>query len=209
MNKYIILLLIVITGFSANDVRREIITLDWQVSYEPGNRLGYTFRGAGYAHPGSQIPIYFTFFETQDNHTGFRFVIENPLFEEIENPDPYLFKENIPEKPEIKTTVLRSNQTQKTEIQIPALIFQDGKLKILKQFDLKRFPEPIKKAASASAHSWKSESVLREGKWVKISTSEKGIYKIPYPKLTEWGFSNPAQVKVFGAGGMILPEDPG
>ncbi len=208
MNKYIILLLIVITGFAANDVRREIITLDWQVSNEPENRLGYTFPGAGYSHPGSQIPIYFSFFETQGNHTGFRFVIENPQFEEIENPGLDFFKENIPEKPELKTTVLRSNQTQKIEIQIPALINQDGKLKLLKQFDLKRFPVPLKKAASASAHSWKSESVLRDGKWVKISTSEKGIYKIPYPKLTEWGFSNPSQVKVFGAGGMILPEDP-
>jgi hypothetical protein len=209
MNKYIILLLIVIAGFTANDVRREIIILDWQVSNEPENSLGYTFRGAGYAYPGSQIPIYFNFFETQGNHTGFRFVIENPQFEEIENPDTDIFRENISEKPEIKTTVLRSNQTQKMEIQIPALIYQDGKLKLLKQFDLKRFPVPLKKAASTTAHYWKSESVLREGKWAKISISEKGIYKIPWTKLSEWGFSNPSQVKVFGAGGMILPEAPG
>jgi len=48
-------------------------------------------------------------------------------------------------------------------------------------------------------------SVLATGKWMKISVEEAGIHKIPYSKLTEWGFSKPAEVRVFGYGGEMLP----
>ncbi|MFW6277708.1 MAG: type IX secretion system sortase PorU, partial [Prolixibacteraceae bacterium] len=50
--------------------------------------------------------------------------------------------------------------------------------------------------------------MLKSGKWIKISTSGKGIYKIPYSRLSEWGFSAPSQVNVFGSGGTILSENP-
>ena len=48
-------------------------------------------------------------------------------------------------------------------------------------------------------------SVLATGKWMKISIAESGIHKIPYSKLTEWGFSTPSRVRVFGYGGEMLP----
>lgn len=51
-----------------------------------------------------------------------------------------------------------------------------------------------------------SSSVLSKGKWVKIKVSETGIFRIPYSKLTEWGFSNPSKVKVYGNGGGMLPK---
>ena len=49
---------------------------------------------------------------------------------------------------------------------------------------------------------------MKSGRWVKISTSGKRIYKIPYSQLSEWGFSNPNQVNVFGSGGTIISENP-
>jgi hypothetical protein len=54
--------------------------------------------------------------------------------------------------------------------------------------------------------SYASSSVLSKGKWVKIKVGESGIYRIPYSKLTEWGFSNPSKVKVYGNGGGMLPK---
>ncbi|MCU4163509.1 type IX secretion system sortase PorU [Carboxylicivirga caseinilyticus] len=51
-----------------------------------------------------------------------------------------------------------------------------------------------------------SNSVLGSGKWVKVSISESGVYKIPYSVLTSWGFGNGQNVKVFGNGGNMLPK---
>ncbi|MDP2339113.1 MAG: type IX secretion system sortase PorU [Bacteroidota bacterium] len=57
-----------------------------------------------------------------------------------------------------------------------------------------------------SPYSWKSTSVLRSGKWIKISTKNKGIYKITYDQLKQWGFANPDQVSMYGTGGYMLPR---
>ena len=49
-------------------------------------------------------------------------------------------------------------------------------------------------------------SVLNSGKWVKIAIKNSGIYKITYEDLVANGISNPANVRVFGYGGALLPE---
>jgi len=208
MIRYIILLLIFLTGFTPADIRREIITLNWQISNAPENKLGQIFPEAGYSYPGSQVPIFYKSFTVKNNEQNLHFILEDPQFEEVESHQLTPYFHEIPEEPEIKQTRLKSGEIHKIEIQIPSLIRQGEKVLKLKQFALKQIPQQLKSAQIIS-HEWKAESVLNAGKWVKISTSEKGIYKIPYAKLTEFGFTNPPQVKVFGAGGMILSEDPG
>lgn len=53
-------------------------------------------------------------------------------------------------------------------------------------------------------------SVLANGKWVKIAITETGIYKIDFNLLQEMGFDvaslDPRQLAVFGNGGRMLPE---
>ncbi len=60
----------------------------------------------------------------------------------------------------------------------------------------------------AAQHDWKTQSVLSTGKWVKIKTKEKGIYKISFSTLKEWGFNNPERVNVYGSGCVHLSEYP-
>jgi len=59
--------------------------------------------------------------------------------------------------------------------------------------------------SASSAYSWKTTSVLGSGKWIKIKTKDKGIYKITFDQLKSWGFSNPEQVSMYGNGGHMLP----
>lgn len=40
-------------------------------------------------------------------------------------------------------------------------------------------------------------SVLSSGKWIKLEILEEGLYKISYKKLSELGFANPENVRVF------------
>ncbi|MBR4828524.1 MAG: type IX secretion system sortase PorU [Muribaculaceae bacterium] len=54
--------------------------------------------------------------------------------------------------------------------------------------------------------NYASASKLSEGKWVKITIPEDGMYEITYSELTAMGFSNPAQVKVYGSGGHRINE---
>ncbi len=66
--------------------------------------------------------------------------------------------------------------------------------------------ENSKQLKSASADfPWKSSSLLATGKWTKIKTKNKGIYKITYDQLKAWGFTNPNQVSMYGNGGYLLP----
>lgn len=57
-----------------------------------------------------------------------------------------------------------------------------------------------------SKQAIRTQSILANGKWVKIKILESGIHKIPYSLLTAWGFSTPSKVNVFGNGGNMLPK---
>ncbi|MDR3328116.1 MAG: type IX secretion system sortase PorU [Prevotellaceae bacterium] len=48
-------------------------------------------------------------------------------------------------------------------------------------------------------------SVLSSGRWIKIAVAKNGIYKLTYEDLNSMGI-NPAQVRVYGYGGALLPE---
>ena len=50
-------------------------------------------------------------------------------------------------------------------------------------------------------------SVLSEGKWIKIAVQETGIHKITYSQLKNMGISNPANVHIHGYGGAMLEEN--
>ena len=52
--------------------------------------------------------------------------------------------------------------------------------------------------AAQRTYTFQSQSVLAKGKWVKVKTAKSGIHEISYEKLREMGFSNPAQVSVYG-----------
>lgn len=58
-------------------------------------------------------------------------------------------------------------------------------------------------AQTLSSHE---NSVLNEGKWVKISLETTGIYTLTYDELKKMGFSNPEKVGVYGYGGTLLSE---
>ena len=57
--------------------------------------------------------------------------------------------------------------------------------------------------------NYASSSVLSTGKWVKVSTNGRGIYKVTASFLQKAGFSTPinsSSIRLFGNGGSVLPE---
>lgn len=65
---------------------------------------------------------------------------------------------------------------------------------------------PITAATSSEAHHFNDESVLKTGRWVRVSVAESGIYKITYENLVSWGLSVTSSPKVYGYGGGKLAE---
>lgn len=59
------------------------------------------------------------------------------------------------------------------------------------------------KASSAvsTAYQFADTTPLATGNWVRISTTESGIYEITYDELRAMGFSDPSRVAVYGLGG--------
>jgi hypothetical protein len=57
----------------------------------------------------------------------------------------------------------------------------------------------------SNALKYATASKLADGKWVKVGTSKRGMHKIPYSTLSDWGFSEPSKVQVYGNPGAMLP----
>ena len=58
----------------------------------------------------------------------------------------------------------------------------------------------------AGRHTYASQSVLRDGKVIKIRVTQTGVHAISYDELKDWGLQ-PDNVRVLGYGGNILSED--
>ena len=58
----------------------------------------------------------------------------------------------------------------------------------------------------AGIHSYANQSVLAEGKWVKIRVSESGVCRMSFDELRKAGL-NPQQVHVYGYGGAQKEQD--
>lgn len=56
------------------------------------------------------------------------------------------------------------------------------------------------------ATHYADHSVLSSGEWIKIATTERGIYKIDKATLQNWGFSEASEVSIYGQNGFMLPE---
>lgn len=53
---------------------------------------------------------------------------------------------------------------------------------------------------------YRAVSALADGRWVKVAVDTTGVYEISDSQLREWGFANPAEVHVYGYGGVAAHE---
>lgn len=218
MKKYLFLLFIIIVGFTAGDVQKEFVVLQWENNavFENGTPVysELNFKDAGFPDAESAVPVYFRSYNFNNETHDYKFSVENAIFEEINLITDFPGYDKIGKDIEIVTSKFRSRDIQQLQLTITTLKKEGDKIWMLKSFELKRIPVENKQALKSGqsvqkTYQWKTSSVLKQGKWLKIAVSEKGIVKIPYSKLTSWGFTDPTKVNVFGSGGIILSEDPG
>ncbi|MDE6496851.1 MAG: hypothetical protein K2L30_11505, partial [Duncaniella sp.] len=62
-------------------------------------------------------------------------------------------------------------------------------------------------ATAFPVETYAANSVLAQGKWVKISVSETGVYLLSAADLRRWGFNDPSRVRVYGYGGQRISDN--
>lgn len=62
----------------------------------------------------------------------------------------------------------------------------------------------IRKANATDRYA--ASSVLANGRWAKVSIKEDGLYRLTFSQLRSLGFTNPANVRVYGYGGHRQAE---
>jgi hypothetical protein len=79
----------------------------------------------------------------------------------------------------------------------------EGTLKKLHNYSVSIQPVAEK---SVTVKAYSNQSVLANGDWIKLSTDKRGILKITYDKLKEYGIANPQNISVYSNGGHMLPK---
>jgi len=195
-----------LVGFASGDIKMFFRELSWELDkryeIEEGEIKTYLyFEGCDYQD--NNIPVYFESIKLESGEANV--VIENITFKEYESGSDFIGIENIPDTFQVRKNIVKSREEYFLNLQIFPIKKSRGKLFLLTGFSYKIIQNEISPKPK-SAVFWKSESVLKSGYWIKIKTSKKGIYRLPYSKLQEWGFSTPENVKIYGNGGYILSE---
>lgn len=151
----------------------------------------------------SRVPYWIESFELKSGNA--EVIVQDPKFEPVDylvNNSDLIREEKLNYWTESGTSAGQSF----LRLTINPFIRKNNQLEKLVSFKIKiqEGSEALKSARQS--YTWKASSILKSGKWVKIRTKAKGIYKITFDQLKSWGFSNPDEVSLYGNGGYMLPS---
>ena len=124
------------------------------------------------------------------------------------------FADRIGEELDIRSRVSVSRKQGMLDITFCPIVRRDGHYwKLLSgsiaitatstQTSARRFAT---KAKTGESERYTRRSVLSEGKWVKISVTDDGMYRLTRSALQQMGFAKPENVRLYGYGGHRLSE---
>ena len=117
---------------------------------------------------------------------------------------------SLPEQPLVECHVgVQAKQPQLDMFFIPVVMrggvyYRINSYKLV--VDRAPLPGKAKAATRAASERYAANSLLANGRWVRVAVKENGVHKITNAELGRMGFKNPAKVRLYGYGGHILPE---
>jgi len=197
-------LFLLATTFSiASDFQRKIVWEDKidTTAIEPAEINPLKFDGS-ISISQTGLPYWFESFEL--NSASADVVIRDAIFEPV--------NDSIPALKTIQNKELTFNSdigisAEKSFLRLTILPFvrRNNRVEKLVSFTIS-ITENLNKLKSATiTYPWKTSSVFASGKWIKIKAKDRGIYKVTYDQIKQWGFVNPDQVVLYGTGGYMLP----
>ena len=162
----------------------------------------------------SLLPVYTEVVPLESDYRQFDYSVSieypewgNLTLEEVRN----LEKIGTPISEELKVSsfVSVSRKRGMLDIAFVPLVKKDGRYQKLLSARIMITPVPkprMIRRASSPSERYTRNSVLSEGRWVKISITEDGIYRLTRSALKSMGFTNPDNVRLYGYGGYRLSE---
>jgi len=150
----------------------------------------------------SRLPYWVESFDL--NSSNIEVHITDVVFEPVTNLQIAL-NDSVGSDLKFKTVIGSSSGHSALRLTILPFVRRNNQIEKLVEFTVSVKENPSQLKSAAAAYQWKETSVLQSGKWVKIKTKDKGIYKITFDQLKQLGFSNPDQVSMYGNGGFMLP----
>lgn len=134
--------------------------------------------------------------------------VNHAEYEQIPDEELMLIGQTeIPTTLQTETSIINQQGSYKAFIHIFPFVENDGKIQRLKSYSLETKPSTEKlPSTNTTTNSYKNQSVLANGSFVKIRVSSSGIYRLTYEELQNMGV-NPAQVRIFGYGGAELDRN--
>ena len=174
-----------------------------------------TFEGANFNAKTGLLPVYFERFVWDTEKLPGDIILKNQIFEVIE-PDFAAKLENINgigSDIDIQTSI---NYQRKEPFVSVSFVPVRKNLHLdlyekLVSFEIEFLPSLQSAAAGITRTiNYSDKSVLSSGNWYKIAVQNTGIHKITYQDLSDMGIDpgsiNPANIRIYGNGGGMLPE---
>lgn len=150
----------------------------------------------------SRLPFWIESFDLNNSDT--EIFIKDAVFEAIPISRITL-NDSVGSELRFKTEIGTTSSHSVLRLTIFPFVRRNNQIEKLVEFTVSVKENPNHLKSASSGYQWKTTSVLGSGKWIKIKTKDKGIYKITFDQLKSWGFSNPDQVSMYGNGGYMLP----
>ena len=198
MGKYVLVVFFVILfcKLDAQVYHREI---DWAEQEDSEQMFSSSYSWATFAEDG--LPIYTASIALSGSNQQIR--ITNLEFGDLDrgllNHIP-----SVSEELDLKISYSNSGENPTAWIEFIPIISSDSGVHKLMSFDIEILS--FKNGIAKSQKEWRLSSVLSSGNWVKLQTTQRGIHKITYSQLADWGFPVPTQVNLYGNGGYMLPK---
>ena len=163
----------------------------------------------------SILPVCTSVIDLPSDYSGYSYSahIEYPEYQKMtaEEVARYsLTATSFTEQPVIECTVGIQAKRPQLDVAFLPVVLRGGEYYRLNSYKLvvdKALSAIKRTSASRSVNErYAANSLLAQGRWVRVSVKEDGIHKITDSELKKMGFSNPDKVRLFGYGGHILPE---
>jgi len=191
---------------------KRILQFDNPVAKEISFSEFVSFSGEVYPDETNRLPSYSDLIPWNPDRAQVNLSIVYPVYESFSGtiPDSSLIM-NLSDS--IAFSFSLEYMQKKPFVQLSLLPFrinpESGQLERLKNFviRLQSIAIPTADILREKKSSAPDNSVLSTGKWYKIKLASSGIYKLSYDQINSMSVGNPANVRIFGSGGVVLPED--
>ena len=120
-----------------------------------------------------------------------------------------MMADSLPELPVVNKNLSVERKEGTIDVWLLPFVYRDGKYQKMVSFGLGLVRKPLARSAARAdgvEARYAANSVLKDGRWVKIRVADSGVHQITSDLVRKAGFSSLDKVKVYGYGGALQPE---